>query len=104
MLEWAALQAQDRSGIIPMEKPWLIQSGMGRFGSNLKGDAMKILVLAVVLALVLTRTSDVLAAQYAPQVGQPHVDFTLPDIQQRKAYSLAQYRGKKVLLIQFASW
>lgn len=77
---------------------------MGRIGSILKRGVMKNIVFTVVLAVVLTRTSGVSAAKYAPQVGQPHVDFTLPDIQQRKAYSLAQYRGKKVLLIQFASW
>ena len=65
---------------------------------------MKNTALAIALALLLTPATDVSAAQYAPRVGQPHVDFTLPDIQNRKAHSLAQYRGKKVLLIQFASW
>ena len=65
---------------------------------------MKHTALAIALALLLTRVTDVSAAHYAPRVGQPHVNFTLPDIQQRKAHSLSQYRGKKVLLIQFASW
>ena len=41
---------------------------------------------------------------YAPEVGQPHADFVLPRIDSREAVSLSQYRGRKVLLIQFASW
>ena len=45
-----------------------------------------------------------LAQGYAPKVGEPHPEFTLPDIQTGKPVSLADFRGKKVLLIQFASW
>lgn len=45
-----------------------------------------------------------IAAEYKPQVGEVHADFTLPNIADRAAVSLAQYRGKKVLLIHFASW
>jgi hypothetical protein len=41
---------------------------------------------------------------YSPQVGQRHPEFTLPDIATGKPVSLADYRGKKVLLIQFAGW
>ncbi|MCR9297157.1 MAG: hypothetical protein NXI32_31035 [bacterium] len=41
---------------------------------------------------------------YQPQVGEMHSDFTLPNIVDRAPVSLAQYRGKKVLLIHFASW
>jgi hypothetical protein len=44
------------------------------------------------------------AEGYAPRVGQRHVEFTLPSIHDGKPISLAQFRGKKVLLIQFASW
>jgi len=44
------------------------------------------------------------AASYAPKVGQRHPDFTLPTIGDRTPVSLSNYRGKKVLLIQFASW
>jgi peroxiredoxin len=43
-------------------------------------------------------------AAYAPQVGQTHPDFTLPNIVDRTPVSLSQFRGKKVLLIHFASW
>lgn len=45
-----------------------------------------------------------LAQGYAPKVGEHHPEFTLPDIQTGKPVSLADFRGKKVLLIQFASW
>ena len=44
------------------------------------------------------------AQEYPPRVGQPHADFTLPNIEDRAPVSLASYRGRKVLLIQFASW
>ena len=48
--------------------------------------------------------APVLAQGYAPKVGEPHPEFTLPDIQTGKPVALADFRGKKVLLIQFASW
>jgi len=44
------------------------------------------------------------AAGYSPQVGQLHPDFILPDIADRAPVSLSQFRGRKVLLIHFASW
>jgi hypothetical protein len=44
------------------------------------------------------------ASSYAPKVGQRHPDFTLPTIGDRSPISLSNFRGKKVLLIQFASW
>jgi hypothetical protein len=44
------------------------------------------------------------AAGYSPQVGQLHPDFTLPGIADRAPVSLSQFRGRKVLLIHFASW
>ena len=43
-------------------------------------------------------------ADYAPRVGQPHPDFTLPKLGARSPVSLSQFRGRKVLLIHFASW
>jgi hypothetical protein len=48
--------------------------------------------------------APVLAQGYAPKVGAPHPAFTLPDIQTGKPVALADFQGKKVLLIQFASW
>ncbi len=44
------------------------------------------------------------AASYAPKVGERHPDFTLPTIGDRTPVSLSNFRGKKVLLIQFSSW
>ena len=44
------------------------------------------------------------AADNSVRVGQPHPDFTLPSIADRAPVSLSQFRGRKVLLIQFASW
>ena len=44
------------------------------------------------------------ALGYEPKVGERHADFTLPDIRTGKPVSLSDFRGKKVLLIQFASW
>jgi hypothetical protein len=63
--------------------------------------------LALALAtcgMILGSTSRASAAPYAPKVGQRHPDFTLPRIDDRTPVSLSNFRGKKVLLIQFASW
>jgi cytochrome oxidase Cu insertion factor (SCO1/SenC/PrrC family) len=44
------------------------------------------------------------AAPDPPRVGQQHPNFTLPRIDNGRPVSLSDFRGKKVLLIQFASW
>ena len=44
------------------------------------------------------------AERYAPQVGQPHADFVLPSVADRAPVALSDFRGKKVLLVHFASW
>jgi hypothetical protein len=44
------------------------------------------------------------AAGYSPRLGELHPDFILPNIADNKPVSLSQYRGRKVLLIHFASW
>ena len=41
---------------------------------------------------------------YSPQVGQVHPDFTLPGLGDGVPVSLSQFRGRKVLLVHFASW
>ncbi len=41
---------------------------------------------------------------YDIKVGQYHPDLTLPSIESGKPISLRQFRGKKTLLIHFASW
>ena len=55
-------------------------------------------------AMMLGSTSGASGATYAPKVGARHPDFTLPTIDNRTPTSLSSFRGKKVLLIQFASW
>jgi hypothetical protein len=63
--------------------------------------------LTLVLAtcgMMLGAASGASAEPYAPKVGQRHPDFTLPLIDDRAPVSLSDFRGKKVLLIQFASW
>ena len=42
--------------------------------------------------------------QYKPVAGQPHLDFILPSIDGDKNIQLSDFRGKKVLLLHFASW
>ena len=54
--------------------------------------------------VILGSTARAPAASYAPKVGERHPDFTLPAIGDRRPVSLSNFRGKKVLLIQFASW
>ena len=67
---------------------------------------MKSMLTTVCLAcsILASRNEMGQAAVYTPRVGQPHVDFLLPTIGSRQPVSLSQYRGKKVLLIHFASW
>ncbi len=66
---------------------------------------MRMLTLVLVTCGMLLGTSSrVSAASYAPKVGQRHPDFTLPAIGDRAPVSLSSFRGKKLLLIQFASW
>lgn len=64
---------------------------------------MKSLWIAALLTVVVT---SVQAEDhwYAPQVGQRHPDVLLPRIDDRAPMSLSQFRGQRVLLIQFASW
>jgi hypothetical protein len=39
-----------------------------------------------------------------PQPGDPFPVFTLPSLADETPISIAQFRGRKVLLHQFASW
>jgi hypothetical protein len=66
---------------------------------------MRNLVLALAAwGMLMGSSSGAQAEPYAPKVGQRHPDFTLPTIGDRAPVSLSDFRGKKVLLIQFASW
>jgi peroxiredoxin len=66
---------------------------------------MRKLALAVAaFGMMLGSTGRARAPSYAPKVGEKHPDFTLPRINDGAPVSLSNFRGKKVLLIQFASW
>jgi hypothetical protein len=64
---------------------------------------MRLLALAA-CGMAIGSSTRASGASYAPKVGQRHPDFTLPRIGDRAPVSLSDFRGKKVLLIQFASW
>ena len=65
---------------------------------------MRIFLLSGVCCCSSLLADDALPQTYQPRVGQPHPDFVLPNIETGEPVSLSQYRGKKVLLIHFASW
>jgi hypothetical protein len=66
---------------------------------------MRILAFAfAICGIMLGSTPRASAASYAPKVGERHPDFTLRTVGDRAPVSLSDFRGKKVLLIQFASW
>ena len=64
----------------------------------------KLVFVFATCGMLLGSPSRASAAPYAPKVGQRHPDFTLPTIGDRAPVSLSNFRGKKILLIQFASW
>lgn len=41
---------------------------------------------------------------YRPAIGKMHPDFRLPSIADGKPLRLSDFRGKKILLLHFASW
>ena len=59
---------------------------------------------AAIALLGILLACPVLAQDYSLKVGRDHPDFTLPELQTGKPVSLSDFRGKKVLLIHFASW
>jgi len=65
----------------------------------MRGISLSLLAFAIA-----STTGSASADPYAPEVGQRHPDFTLPDIWTGKPVSLSDFHGKKVLLIHFASW
>jgi hypothetical protein len=63
--------------------------------------------IAALLAVSVGWTDTTASAQeasYSPKVGSQHSGFVLPAIDDGHAVALSQFRGKKVLLIHFASW
>ncbi len=60
--------------------------------------------LAALLAVAAASPADAPAPQVGRKVGNVHAEIVLPSLDGKKTYALSQFRGKKVLLIQFASW
>jgi len=60
------------------------------------------LALAAIIALTLGHRAE--AGDYPPPVGATHPQLTLRSVVDGSLVSLSQYRGRKVLLINFASW
>ncbi|MHC4566948.1 MAG: peroxiredoxin family protein [Planctomycetota bacterium] len=65
-------------------------------------DNLNLLALACGCVCALAGSAG--AAGYSPRVGEAHPDFVLPSIADGEPVSLSQFRGKKVLLVHFASW
>lgn len=65
---------------------------------------MRLTASVLMACAVLGPGSPGLAGDYAPRVGQPHPEIFLPTIDGGRPVALSEFRGKKVLLIQFASW
>ena len=55
-----------------------------------------------ILAAVLL--SSMTSCDVPPKVGEVFPDLKFPALQESGLHSLSDYRGTKVLLIQFASW
>ena len=62
-----------------------------------------IALILTIICLVLI-PSEFATAQYKIKVGEPHPDFLLPRIDNGEPMSPKSFLGKKVLLINFASW
>ena len=60
-------------------------------------------MLPAALALVLTALLPPAAAD-VPAVGQPFPALVLPTVDRQQVLSLDGFRGRKVLLLEFASW
>lgn len=61
--------------------------------------------MRVVLLLAVLLTCSTAAAQNTPyRVGDPLPELRLPTLSGQRTIDLAQFRGKRLLLIEFASW
>ncbi len=59
-------------------------------------------VSAVLAALINLQAAS--AESYRPKVGKYHPQIVLPTIEHDRVLALSSFRGKKVLLVHFASW
>ncbi|MFH1416737.1 MAG: TlpA disulfide reductase family protein [Planctomycetota bacterium] len=61
-------------------------------------------VIPAVLGGLLSRGPAALADTYPPSPGTAHTPIVLPTLEHDRAVALSSFRGKKVLLVHFASW
>ena len=62
------------------------------------------MIRLLVLSGILLIASPMFAATYSPRVGEAHPDFILPRIDNAEPIRLSHLRGRRVLLVHFASW
>ena len=62
------------------------------------------LCVAIFLSALAPAVAQQKLKSYSPKVGEVHPDFVLSNIETEQPVWLSDYRGKKVLLIHFASW
>lgn len=65
---------------------------------------MKFPILVCWLLVLVFGARACAQSRYPVAVGEVHPDFQLMDVETSGPVSLSDYRGKKVLLIHFASW
>jgi hypothetical protein len=58
----------------------------------------------LLLLLEIAMLHHTCVAEFEPQVGEALNDFVLPRIDNGEPVSPSAYRGRKVLLVMFASW
>ena len=64
---------------------------------------MKLRALVAALALCASAPAA-LAQDRRPQLGDPYPEFSFPTLDGERTISLSSLRGKRLLLVQFASW
>jgi len=62
------------------------------------------LAALLTMSAATTPLVDASAPRAGRKVGAVHPEIVLRSLDGKKTYALSQFRGKKVLLVQFASW
>ncbi len=65
--------------------------------------SMNKLIVAMTI-ITLGGYAQLAKADYPSAVGESHPDFALPRIDNGEAVRLSEFRGRRVLLVHFASW
>lgn len=59
---------------------------------------------AITLIMTLLLGPSALAGPAQTEIGQPFPDLVFPTVDGQQTVRLSDHRGKRVLLIEFASW